>query len=184
MLRHQSGVPLSPTSRAVSAGTLCTATSCCCSPTALRKPSAWLPKPISAIAPSTTSPIAAPASACSRSRGDRAPSTRNGSARPAVTLIATPATSVADVARIRGLAPALSSSAAASASMISVSLCAPPTARTSKIGFSPTNAAAQRVECPSRPAARAVSATAARLETTAIALNAHRLPARPSGAVA
>jgi hypothetical protein len=125
-----------------------------------------------------------PARACTRSRPVRAPSTRNGSASPAVTLIATPATSVADAARMRGLVPALSSNAVESASRISVSLCAPPTASTSSTGFSPTNAAAQRAECPSRPAARAISATAARLETTAIALNAHRLPARPSGAVA
>jgi hypothetical protein len=129
-------------------------------------------------------PIAAPASACNRSRGERPPSRRNGSASPAVTLTATPATSVAAAARKRGLAPALSSSAPESASRISVSLCAPPTASTSSTGFSPTNAAAQRAECPSLPAARAVSAIAARLETTASALNAHSAPDSPSGAVA
>ncbi len=35
--RHQPGVPLSPNSRAVSAGMLCVATSCCCSPIAVEK---------------------------------------------------------------------------------------------------------------------------------------------------
>ena len=39
-------------------------------------------------------------------------------------------------------------------------------------------------ECPRRAAARAISATAPRLELTAIALNAHSPPASPSGAVA
>jgi hypothetical protein len=68
--------------------------------------------------------------------------------------------------------------------MISVSLCAPPTASTSSTGFKPTNAHAQRRECPSRPAARAINATAPRLLRTASALNAHSEPPTPSGTVA
>ena len=50
-------------------------------------------------------------------------------------------------------------------------------------GFRPTNAAAQRRERPAGPAARAISATAARLPATAIAFSVHSPPARPSGAV-
>ncbi|MEA2139971.1 MAG: hypothetical protein QOC91_70 [Solirubrobacteraceae bacterium] len=96
----------------------------------------------------------------------------------------TPTTSAAAAVRKRGLAPAVSASAAASTIISSVSLWAPPTASTSSTGFSPTNAAAQRRECPSLPAARATSAIAARLEATATALNAHSPPASPSGAVA
>jgi hypothetical protein len=110
-----------------------------------------------------------------------------------VTLMPTPAASAAAAARgrVRVLegeptptVPALSNSAAASASSSSVSLCAPPTASTSSTGFSPTNAAAQPGEWPRRPAARAISATAPRVEATAIALNAHSPPASPSGAIA
>lgn len=65
-----------------------------------------------------------------------------------------------------------------------MSLCAPPTASTSITGFSPTNAAAHLADWPSRPAARAINVTAARLEATAIALNAHSPPAIPSGVIA
>ena len=130
---------------------LCTATSCCCSPTALRKPSAWLPKPISPIAPSTSSPSAAPSSVRSRSRALGAPSSMNGSDRPAVTFTPTPATSVAAAEPKRGAVPAVSASAAESASRINVSLWAPPTASTSSTGFSPTKAAAQRRELPAAP---------------------------------
>ena len=96
----------------------------------------------------------------------------------------TPTTSAPAAARKRGLVPAVRASAAASIITISVSLCAPPTASTSSTGFSPTNAAAKRRECPSFRAARATSAMAARLAATATALNAHRPPASPSGAVA
>ena len=72
--------------------------------------------------------------------------------------------------------------AVASSSSSRVSLCAPATASASSTGFRPTNAAAKRREWPSRPAARAISATAARLLATASALNAHSPPASPSGA--
>jgi hypothetical protein len=122
--RHQLGVPCSPTKRAVSAGTLWVATSCCCSLTALRNPSACEPKPISPMAPSSAR--LSPALATTRKRSfvflPPAPSTRNGSASPAVTLIPTPATSAAAPARKRGLAPAVSASVAASANKSSVSL--------------------------------------------------------------
>jgi hypothetical protein len=182
--RHQLGVPFSPSSRAVSAGTLCVATICCCSPIALRKPSACVPKPSSptiAIAAS-----AAPALSATRSRW-RVPvtdSTRKGSTRPAVTLTPTPAANAAAAARGRAGVAALSTSAAARASSSSVSLWAPPTASTSSTGFRPTNAAAQPGEWPRRAAARATRATAPRLDATAIALNAHSPPASPSGAIA
>jgi hypothetical protein len=109
---------------------------------------------------------------------------RKGSSSPAVTLIPTPATSVPAPALKRGLAPAVSERASASTSTISVSLWAPPSASTSITGFSPTNAAAQRREEPSRPAARAQSATAPRVEATATAFSAHSAPATPSGATA
>ena len=181
--RHHVGVPVSPTRRAVSAGMLWVATSCCCSPTAFRNPSACEPNPTSASAPSASRLAAALASAARRSRRGAA-RTRNGSSSPAVTLIPTPATSVAAAALKRGLAPAVSASAAASTSSISVSLWAPPTASTSSTGFRPTKAAAQRREDPRRPAARAISATAARLDATAMPLKAHRAPAMPSGATA
>jgi hypothetical protein len=144
--RHHVGVPLSPIRRAVSAGTLCVATSCCCSPTALRKPSACAPKPSSPTAASAnrlSTPLLATAR---RSRAWRGASTRNGSMTPAVTLIATLATTTPAAARKRGLAPAVSTSAVASRRRMSVSLCAPPTASSSSTGFSPTKAAAQRRE--------------------------------------
>jgi hypothetical protein len=105
----------------------------------------------------------------------------NGSARPAVTFTPTPAMSVAAAVRKRGSEPAVSASAPDSASRISVSLCAPPTASTSSTGLSPTKAAAQRRDWPRRPAARATSATAPRLDSTASALNAHSPPDSPSG---
>jgi hypothetical protein len=124
--RHQPGVPASPTSRAVSAGTLWVATSCCCSLTALTKPNACEPKPISPSSPSSARLNTVAPAARRRSRAPNpsapAPSTRNGSASPAVTLIATPATSAAAPARQRGFAPAVSTSAAPSASSSSVSL--------------------------------------------------------------
>jgi hypothetical protein len=120
--RHQLGVPCSPTKRAVSAGTLWVATSCCCSLTALRNPSACEPKPISPTAPSSARLSPALATTRKRSRVRGVASTRNGSASPAVTLIPTPATSAAAPARKRGLAPAVSASVAASANKSSVSL--------------------------------------------------------------
>jgi len=144
--RHHVGVPLSPTSRAVSAGMLWVATSCCCSPTALRKPSACEPKPIrpsaaSAIRLSTAAPTTG-----RRSRARGGASNRKGSTSPAVTLMPIPATSATAAARKRGLAPALSASAAASESRIRVSLCAPPIASSSSTGFKPTKAAAHTGE--------------------------------------
>ncbi len=184
MCRHQLGVPLSPSQRAVSAGMLCTATSCCCSPTAPRKPNACTPKPTTPTSATNSSAAHALSAMRTRSRAFGAPSTMNGSARPAVSLTPTPTASAAAPARARDpaiAAPAVSDSAAARASITSVSLCAPPIASTSNTGFRPTNAAAQPGECPSRPAARAISATAARLERTAIALNAHIPPATPDG---
>ena len=92
------------------------------------------------------------------------------------------ATSVAAAAGGRAAAPALSATVAASSSSSSVSLWAPATASASSTGFRPTNTAAKRREWPSRPAARAISAIAARLLATASALNAHSPPASPSGA--
>jgi hypothetical protein len=145
-LRHHCGTPSMPSRRAVSAGALWTATNCCCSPTALRKPSACEPKPISPTVASAARLTAAAIATRRRSRGSRGASTRKGSKRPAVTFTPTPAASAAAAARKRGLAPALSSSAPASESRISVSLCAPPTASTSSTGFRPTNAAAKRRE--------------------------------------
>jgi hypothetical protein len=50
MSRHQAGVPSRPRSRAVSAGMLCVATSCCWPPTAPMNPSAPDPKPSSETA--------------------------------------------------------------------------------------------------------------------------------------
>jgi hypothetical protein len=144
--RHQFGVPLSPNRRAVSAGTLWVATSCCCSPTASRKLRACVPKPISPSATSTIRARPAVAATCRRSRARGGASSRKGSARPAVILIATPVTSATAAARKRGSAPAVSARAPASSMMISVSLCAPPTASTSSTGFRPTKAAAQRRE--------------------------------------
>jgi hypothetical protein len=185
--RHQPGVPLSPTRRAVSAGMLCVETSCCCSPIAPKKPSACTPKPISPTIPTAISAAPALRATRTRSRVCDGASTRNGSASPAVSLIPTPATSAPAAARgwePTPPAPALSSRATARASSISVSLCAPPTASTRTTGFNPTNAAAQAPDWPRRLAARAISATAPRLEATAIALNAHSPPARPSGAIA
>ncbi len=182
--RHQPGVPLRPTRRAVSAGMLCVATSCCCSPTAPTKPNVSTPKPSTPT--SATAAKAAPAAiaSCARSRDRRGASTRNGSTNPAVTLTPTPAANAAAPARMSELvarAPAVSASAAANASISSVSLCAPPTASSTSTGFRPTNAVAQFGDCPSRLAARAISATAPRLDRTAIALNAHSPPAGPSG---
>jgi hypothetical protein len=182
--RHQAGVPVRPTSRAVSAGMLWVATSCCCSPSAFRNPSAWTPKPISPRTASAARHSRAVAATLRRSRVPGAASTRNGNTTPAVTFTPTPATSAAAPARSRGLAPAVSASASASTSMISVSLCAPPTASTSRTGFRPAKAAAKRGECPSRRAARAISATAPRLEAAATTFSAHSPPAMPSGAVA
>jgi hypothetical protein len=213
--RHQLGVPCKPTSRAVSAGMLWVATSCCCSLIAPTKPNAWEPKPISPS--SASSARLSPAAPATRRRSrlpdpfPPAPRIRNGNASPAVALIATPATSVAAPARNRGFAPAVSSSAAPSVSSSSVSLCAPPTASSSSTGFRPTKAAAKRDELPSgmidrprdsraavaeapaerftdrsssAPAARAISAIAARLAATASAFRAHNPPASPSGAIA
>ncbi len=89
-------------------------------------PNACEPKPIK---PSTASSARlSPAAYATRRRSrvsdpsPRAPSIRNGSARPAVTLIPIPATSATAPARKRGLAPAVSSNAAAKASSSSVSL--------------------------------------------------------------
>ena len=147
--RHQlggwAGLP-TPTRRAVSAGRLCVATNCCCSLTAPAKPNACEPKPINPIAATTARLSAAAPSTRRRSRemirSPPAPNTRNGSARPAVTFTAIPATNAAAPARKRGLAPAVNSSAAASASSSSVSLWSPPTASSSRTGFRPTKAAA------------------------------------------
>jgi hypothetical protein len=179
--RHQPGVPLRPTSRASSAGTLWVATSCCCSLTAPTNPSACTPKPSTPASASTPSAASAPPATRARSRQRAGASTRNGSTRPAVTLMPMPATSAAAPARRRGLAPALASSAPASASSSIVSLWAPPTVSTSSTGFRPTNAALQAGEWPRRAAARASSHTAASAHAAARILYAHRPPATPSG---
>ena len=212
--RHQPGVPWSPTRRALSAGRLCVATNCCCSLTAPAKPNACEPKPINPITATSARLSAAAATTRRRSRVWRGAINRNGSASPAVTLTAIPATSAAAPARKRGLAPAVNSSAAASASSSSVSLWSPPTASSSSTGFRPTKAAVKRAARPpssavpkprgasasasmaeamragrsadsaSRPAALLSSAIAARLVATASVFNAHSPPASPSGAIA
>ncbi len=202
--RHQPGVPWSPTRRALSAGRLCVATNCCCSLTAPAKPNACEPKPINPITATSARLSAAAATTRRRSRAVGGANNRNGSASPAVTLTAIPATSAAAPARKRGLAPAVNSSAAASASSSSVSLWSPPTASSSSTGFRPTKAAVKRAERPrssavrkspglsvlasadraSRPAALLSSAIAARLVATASVFNAHSPPASPSGAIA
>jgi hypothetical protein len=182
--RHHPGVPLRPNSRAVSAGTLWVATSCCCSLIAPRKPNVWTPKPTTPTAATAIRLSAALAATRRRSRQRAGASTRNGSASPAVALTPTPTASTAAPLRQRGLAPLASASAPAASNRISVSLCAPPTASTSSTGFKPTNAVAQAAEPPRRRHVRAITATAAKLERSAIALNVHRPPASPRGAVA
>jgi hypothetical protein len=183
--RHHPGVPLSPTSRAVSAGTLWMATCCCSSPSASRKPNACTPNPSTPTSATATSASPARNATRMRSRAFVPAATRNGSASPAVSLTPTPAASAPAPARspepVALPARAVSASVAANASISSVSLCAPPTHSTSVTGFSPTNAAAHRGECPRRAAAHATSPTAARQLSTAIALNAHSAPATPSG---
>jgi hypothetical protein len=208
--RHQLGVPCSPTRRAVSAGRLCVAINCCCSLTAPANPNACEPKPINPIAATTARLSAVAPTTRRRSREVGGASIKNGSASPAVTFTAIPATSAAAPARKRGLAPAVNSSAAASASSSSVSLWSPPTASSSRTGLRPTKAAVKRAERPSRnlrktrlspsgaaetpaegssdiasfPDARLNSAIATRLVATASAFNAHSPPASPSGAIA
>jgi len=106
--RHQDGVPDRPTRRAVSAGTLWVATSCCCSPTAPRKPSAWVPKPIS---PSTARPASdstAPTSTARRSRHRVGASTTNGSTTPAAIFTPIPATTAIALSRRPAVSPAVS----------------------------------------------------------------------------
>ena len=96
---HQSGVPESPTSRAVSAGTLWLATKCCCSPTASRNPSVCEPKassPSAARASSASAPLRATAE---RSRQRGAPSTTNGSTIPAAIFTPMPATTATALPR-------------------------------------------------------------------------------------
>jgi hypothetical protein len=159
--RHQLGVPCNPTRRAVSAGRLCVATSCCCSLTAPAKPNACEPKPISPITAISARLSAAVATTRRRSRAVGGATNKNGSASPAVTLTAIPATSAAAPARKRGLAPAVNSSAAASASSSSVSLWSPPTASSSSTGFRPTKAAVKRAECPPSSEVRKPPATSA-----------------------
>lgn len=68
--------------------------------------------------------------------------------------------------------------------IIRVSLWAPPTVSTSKMGFKPRNAAADLAQPPRRAAARAVNQTAPRLASTAAPFAAHSAPARLSGVVA
>ena len=182
--RHHVGVPLSPTRRAVSAGMLCTATSCCCSPIAPRKPSAFVPKPITPITAIAASAASAPAATPARARTPVRESTRNGNDRPADSFTPTPAASAAALAFARGVARAPSASAPAIASITSVSLCAPPTPSSSSTGLSPTNAAAHRPERPSALAACATSAIAARLASAEMTFSAHSPPPRPSGAAA
>jgi len=101
--RHQLGVPCKPNRRAVSAGMLWTATSCCCSPTASMKPSACEPNPTSPIAATSARPMTAARATRPRLRqldpSPPAPSTRNGSTTPAVTLTPTPAARVSAPAR-------------------------------------------------------------------------------------
>ncbi len=180
----------SPTRRAVSAGMLCVATSCCCSPTASRKPSACAPKPISADDRERRAGRRRAAQHAARARARRGgASTRNGSTQAGGDLDAhagrPSAHRGAARAPARARAPVVSASASASASSSSVSLCAPPTASTSSTGFRPTNAAAQRRRVPEAPGgARDQRDRRRGCETTAIALNAHSPPASPSGASA
>lgn len=95
----------------------------------------------------------------------------------------TPTVSVTAAERNRGLVAAVIASASASSIIVSVSMCALPTASTSSVGFSPTKAAAPRMEWFKALAARAISATAVRLESAATAFSAQSPPASPSGAV-
>jgi hypothetical protein len=97
--RHHTGVPLIPSRRAVSAGTLCDATSCCCSPIALRKPSACTPKPSTPTSATASSATHALTATRSRSRRSGDASTRNGSTSPAVSFTPTPTASAAAAAR-------------------------------------------------------------------------------------
>ncbi len=183
--RHHAGVPDSPSSRAVSAGMLCVATSCCWSPSALRKPKAPEPKPASAITARTASHSRMLPSVRRRASRPGRESARKGSVTAAETFTPTPATSAAAAPPApAATGPAARAMAAASASISSVSLCAPPTASTSSTGFRPTKATGQRSGLPSRAAARPTSATAPRLAPAASALKAHIAPATPSGAVA
>jgi hypothetical protein len=142
-----------------------------------------MPKPTTPSATSASSAIAALASRRNRSRAVGAESTRNANNSPAVSLMPTPPARAAIPPRTRGELPAVNASASAVSSITSVSLWAPPTAITSSTGLSPTNAAAQRPSCPSRLAARAISAIAARLDAPATALNAHSPVASENGAV-
>ncbi len=204
--RHHPGSPLRPTQRAVSAGRLCVAISCCCSPSAPRKPKACVPKPTTATTASSKSTPSALAATCARSRHALGASTTNGSTSPAEAFTPIPTTSRAAVARRSvgfietgsagfietGMPPprargmpvlrAASASAPARTSSTSVSLCAPPTASSSSTGFKPTNTAATLGERPIMRAALAVRATAARLLVTATSLSAHRPPPSPSEA--
>ena len=94
--RHHVGKPCRPNRRAVSAGTLCTATSCCSSCTAPRNPSTCEPNATSPIAATSASAAIALSSRLARSRRSGAHrralarSSRNGSTRPADTLMPTP----------------------------------------------------------------------------------------------
>ncbi len=142
--------------------------------------------------PNPTTPTSATASRLStalaatplRSRQRDGASTRKGSASPAVTFTPTPTARAPAPARMRAFAPVDSARAPARANNSSVSLCAPPTASASNTGFKPTNAVAQRADSPTRSQVRAIRTTAPTLAATATALNAHRAPATPSGAVA
>ena len=129
---------------------LWTATSCCCSPTAPRKPSAWAPKPTSprtASAARLSAALRRDPQALARALGREHEKRQH---QPCRDLDPHAATSAPAAARKRGLAPAVNASAAARTNISSVSLCAPPTASSSSTGFRPTNAAAQREEFPSR----------------------------------
>jgi hypothetical protein len=195
--RHQLGSPLSSSQRAVSAGMLWVAISCCCSPIESKKPNACVPKPTTATIASSMSAAAALIATRARSLIRRGASTMNGSTSPTDAFTPTPTTSSAAAARKLGVlsafdapatdastvaVPTVSSRAPASTNSTSASLCAPPTASSSVTGFKPTNAAAHFAERPILCAARAINATAPKLQTTATAFSAHRPLARPSGA--
>jgi hypothetical protein len=92
-LRHQPGSPTKPNRRADSAGSECTAISCCCPRRALTKPNACEPNPSTATSASAARQTSTLTSRPRRSRARGGASTRNGKTSPAEALTPTAATS-------------------------------------------------------------------------------------------
>jgi hypothetical protein len=155
--RHQLGSPLSPTQRAVSAGMLWVAISCCCSPIESRKPNACAPKPTIATIASATSAPAALAATRTRSLIPRGASTTNGSASPAEAFTPTPTTSSAAAARKLGAAPVLATLA------VEAPPVEPPPVEAPVVEPSPVDAPAVEVSAVSSSAPANTSSTSASL---------------------